>query len=389
MSPKTAPAKPNKVITREDVAHAAGVSLATAALALNNHPRVAGATRQRVMDAALRLGFVANHAARRLAGMREDSRAKTFDQVGLLYFLDAKVGGEAVFLSVVGGVEEELSRLDASLVLARISDDADWAKFDRLVLSGLVDAWLLFGNIDEQALARVEAAGVRYAILGDHRCARPAHVVSIDHYEGARMMAHHIAELGHRRVAYFAGSMRHVYQRRQFDGYRQGAIEAGLDTDVALVAHPRDVFPIPPKESDATPADAFKAWELYQRQHEEHPRLLSRWLKARPLVTAIITSEFGWTGEVCATLGRLGLRVPQDISVLGCEPVSRSSQHMMFSHVALPMQEIGRQGARLLRQCVTDPDTAPARLDISPALVSGHTACRISNTNSHTPRNSP
>ncbi len=369
--------KPARVVTREDVAKAAGVSLATAALALNDHPRVAVSTKERVAEAARRLGFVANHAARRLAGMRSDARVTSFGQVGLLYFLDVHVGGEAVFLSVVGGIEEELARLSASLVLVRISESQDWSKFDRLVQSGLVDAWLLFGNVDEEALARVAATGAQYVILGDHQCASPAHAVNIDFLGAGALAAHHIATLGHRRVAYFAGSMLHGYQRKQLEGFQKGAREAGLDLDPGLVAFPRDVFPIQPKDVYSVPGDVHKAWDLYQRHQEEHPRLLSKWLIGHRGVTAIITSEFEWTSQVCAALGRLGINVPREMSVLGFEALGRSARNMLFTHISMPMQEIGRQGARLLRDCVAS--SAPgARVEISPALVSGSTSCPIS-----------
>ncbi len=361
--------RPNRPVTRDDVAKAAGVSLVTAALALNGHPRVASKTRERVADAAKRLGFVANHAARRLAGMRADARARAFGQVGLLYFLDPEVGGETVFLSIVGGVEEELSKLSASLVLVRIGGQHDWEKFDRLEQSGMVDAWLLFGNVNEYAVERVKESGAKHVVLGDHRCKAPEFAVNLDFRKAGSMAAEHLAGLGHERVAYFGGSMLHVYQQEMRAGFEEGARAIGLAVDPALLTRPADVFPI----QRGVTANAGITWEQHLSDQAEHLNRLKAWLEARPDVTAIFTSEFEWARTVWDTLCRLGVQVPDRLSLLGCEPVTRYDRNLLFTRVLMPMHEIGRQGARLLQKCVQEPGLGAVRVAIAPAIAQGAT----------------
>ena len=70
------------------MARAAGVSLATTAHALNNHPRVALRTRQRIAEIAAQLGYIPNHAARRLIRSRYTGRNTSFDQVGFICVTD-------------------------------------------------------------------------------------------------------------------------------------------------------------------------------------------------------------------------------------------------------------------------------------------------------------
>src|SRR6476660_7973009 len=102
-----------KSMTWREVARAAGVSPTTASLALNDHPRVAIKTRQRVAAAAARLGFVNNHAARRLARSRSASRSMRFDQIGLIYLTGQQHGIDNACLSMLQGCEAEISEHNA------------------------------------------------------------------------------------------------------------------------------------------------------------------------------------------------------------------------------------------------------------------------------------
>src|SRR5688500_11364105 len=105
--------------TWKDVARAAGVSPTTASLALNNHPRVATRTKQRVAEAAARLGFIRNHASLRLNRMRADSRSVSFEQVGLIYIISEGSDVDYSCLSMMRGAEQELSARDACLLFVR------------------------------------------------------------------------------------------------------------------------------------------------------------------------------------------------------------------------------------------------------------------------------
>src|SRR5689334_5321332 len=104
-----------KSVTWRDVARAAKVSANTASLALNNHPRVALRTRQRIVEVAARLGYVNNHAARRLARARSQTRssAVNFDQVGLIYLTGMATDMDPACLAMMRGAEGELARLHA------------------------------------------------------------------------------------------------------------------------------------------------------------------------------------------------------------------------------------------------------------------------------------
>jgi len=346
------------------VARAAGVSPTTASLALNHHPRVALRTQQRIAETAARLGFVANHLARRLARSRSDSRSTSFDQIGLIYLPGADIHVDRVCLAMMSGAEHELSKLHASLTFVRVNEQGDWKKVERLMRAGVVDGWLLVGALNDEVLNRLKAAQLFQArsasqaraarggkdrvpcvTLGDHRCAQPVHCVNVDNAAAGRLAAQHLASLGHRRIAFLGGDMQFVYQEQTLAGFRATVKELGLDDDERLIGNA----------------------SLWNAPNAE---LIIEWLRNTG-PTAVFTPEFDWASEMCRILKQTRVQVPKEISLLAYEPVSPTARAHPFARIELPMDEVGKQGAMLLHQMVLDPRGEPREIKIPPLLIEG------------------
>lgn len=346
---------PTSPATRQDVAREAGVSLATAALALNNHPRVSQATRERVALAAARIGFVPNHAARRLARSQARGRAQDFDQVGLIYLVPADMDPDLPFLATLGGAEHRLSQRHTSLLIVRVSSHEDWAKIDRITRLGSVDGWLLTGLVDDGAVRTLEQKGLPYVVLGDHRCSTSPRVVNIDHDQAGRMAAQHLFDLGHRHVMALAGSMRHVYQQQTVKGFAHRAKELGMTAGPVLTS--------------------IDLWRGDTPRNHQSAAALTRWLTAqKPMPTALFITEPGWSERVFRTLEVAGMEVPGQISVISCETDVARARNQKLAHIAMPMAQIGAQGALLLEELVLRPNEKPASKLIAPLLLDGWSA---------------
>src|SRR5688500_9407429 len=104
-------------VSQSSIAQESGCSRPTVACALNERlaHRLSPETRQRVLDSARRLGYVPNHAARRLA--RSGGKSRIFEQVGFLYLTPGKQLDPAC-LAMMHGAEEELADASACLVFA-------------------------------------------------------------------------------------------------------------------------------------------------------------------------------------------------------------------------------------------------------------------------------
>jgi len=338
----------SRIPTLSDIARAASVSLPTASLALNNHPRVSSRTKLRVMEVASQLGYVPNQAARRLVRSRLTRQSDPFDQVAFL-FLDQQRGPDldGLNLSVMRGVEHELSNLGTAMVFLRVGDESANAKVTRFSQAGGIDGWLLLGFVNDAALKLVRAPHAPCVVLGGHSCKLPVHSVDINFREVGAMAARHLASLGHHRVAFIGGSMRHPYQREVLDQYRSTAREVGLDMDEQLIS-----------------------------THEGKPIVLMRerlghLLQIRPLPTALFTAEVNYAPMVIDLLRQMELQVPGDISVLGCDidVTPRSGPHI--SRIEFPFAEVGRVGASMLRELADKASATPRQVQITPILVEG------------------
>jgi len=333
--------------TRLDVARLAGVSLATASLALNNHGRVARSTRRRVAEAAESLGYVPNHAATRLIRTRFTKRDASFDQIGFIY-IDRSVGAlDPSCLAMMRGAEQELFGLGAALIFVRLGEPAHWRKVERLVRAGGVDGWLLAGHVDDEAANLLRAWNQPFVILGDHRCKQPVHHVDVDEPAVARLAVQHLAALGHRRIGFICGSMTYVYQTAMLDGFRRAVRELGLDADESLIQ--------PTCKSSEATIDAV----LRPLLSQETPP------------TAIFAAEGGWSADVVRTLRALEFQVPSDLSFIGCEIDTLASTTPKVTRIETPISQLGLEGARMLRKIVSHPSLSPILVKLPPLLVEG------------------
>lgn len=334
-------------VTRLDVARVAGVSLATASLALNNHPRVAHTTKKRVAAAATRLGFVANRAARRLIRTRFASRDTSFDQVGFIYIDRSSAGLDPSCLALLRGAEHELFELGAALVFLRVAEAGHWEKVARLVRAGGVDGWLVAGHVDDEVAHRLQVWDQRFVVLGDHRCKQPIHHVDIDEPAVGRLAVEHLAALGHRRIGFICGSMTYVYQTATLDGFCKAIHELRLDADESLIQFTG-------KSSDPT-VDG----------------MIERLLKQEEPPTAIFSAEPAWSADAVRALRVLELQVPKDISLVGCEIDTLASSTPKITRIEVPISQLGHEGAHVLRKVVSGPPRFPILARISPSLVKG------------------
>lgn len=173
-----------------------------------------------------------------------------------------------------------------------------------------------------------------------------ADAVSTDHVGGARALMQHLISLGHRRIA-FIGQAR-TRALRHFVGYREALRAAGIPEDPALQVH-----------SDVTPFD-----DLGQRGVAT---LLERGVAFTAIFAQIDLVAVG----VLRGLRAAGLRVPQDVSLVGFDNIP-SAEHLdpPLTTIDHTVQEIGRLAVLFLQDRMVGRYTGPARhVIIQPRLV--------------------
>ncbi|MDA2944151.1 MAG: LacI family DNA-binding transcriptional regulator [Actinomycetota bacterium] len=314
--------------TIDDVAAAAGVSVATVSRALRGLPNVAPATRQAVVDAASRLDYHADPAATRLASGRTGTIGVVVPLLGGWYFAQ-----------VVAGIEEICAEQGLDLIvmsaashehLDRLADDS--ARLRRRV-DGLifVDYALADSHVD-----RFHDIGIEVVSIGAASGGFPT--VGIDDRMVGEIATRHLLELGHTRIAVVGAigdprldPFRFAVPRLRLAGSTSTLAESGLSLDASMVLP--GGFTV---DGGAAAGD-----ELFSRADPP-------------------TAVFALSDEMAFGVHRAarehGLRVPDDVSIIGVDDHEMSAV-IGLTTIAQDVSGHGSTAARLLIDQLSAADT--------------------------------
>lgn len=326
----------NPRVTIEDVARAAGVSVATVSRALRDLPNVAPSTREKVQQVALDLAYVADPAAARLAVGRTGTVAVAVPLFDAWYFS-----------KVVSGIEAVLKDVNIDLLLYAISSEAErvrfvagrgawWRRSDALVL---VDIHLS----DDEAI-RLHSAGANIVTIGT----RNPHFssVTLREQEAAIKVIHHLHGRGHRRIGLITGETHALGFRvpiLRMEGAQQGLEELGLEAGKEL------------QRPGGFSVDGGR---------EAMAELLD--LDEPPTAVFAMSDEmaFGALDE----LRQRGRSVPDDIAVVGFDD-HEMAELFGLTTVRQDVDTIGASAGRLVLAAVEDPTAEPEHLVTATDLV--------------------
>jgi len=213
------------------VAKEAGVSRTTVSFVLNNTPgkSIAEATRQRVMEAASRLGYIPNEDAQRLARTRTRS-------VSLFVCHSQLVYSDAFITRVLEGMSQAANRARVRLVVHPVSLRA--TDYREIALVDRAEGIILINAHDEDASLRELAASEFPAVTMDFVGSLPVDQVYVDNLAASREMVSHLIGLGHRRIAMISHAPPiFLSASRRLAGYREALEDAGIPLEMELVRY--------------------------------------------------------------------------------------------------------------------------------------------------------
>ena len=300
-------------LTLADIARLAGVGVGTASRALNGSPSVAPATRARVLDVAERYHYVISPDASRLA-------RGTTGRVGLV----VPHVSRWFFGTMVEALESVFRQAHIDVLLYHVGDRRDRQDFfQRLPARRKVDALVVVGfPVEEAERKRLELLNVQVVAAGGQHAVYPH--VSIDDFRAGAQAVGHLVTLGHKAIA---------------------MIEA-MDPDQSPSPSQRSAAYYSALEEAAIPVDPQMIVRVdWGGEHgaEAMGQLLT--VRNRP------TSVYAHSDEVALgairTIRRAGLRVPEDISVVGIDdhPLAGLTD---LTTVRQPVWEQGRSAAELV-----------------------------------------
>jgi len=324
-------------VSIEDVARRAGVSIATVSRALRGLPDVAAATRDRVLEAAAELDYVASPFAARLASGRTATVGVVVPFVNRWFFAE-----------VIDGVEAALRKSGFDLLLYNLGDEEGRTRFfDVMPIRKRVDAVLIASLVLGDA--EFDALGVLSCPVGLLGLERPGFLSTrIDDVAGARTAVRHLLDLGHRRIGLIGGDtddpMRFTPPLRRRDGYRDALREAGIEPDPDL---------------------EVLGYFTIDGGGEAASRLLA--IPDRPTALFAESDEMAYGAMRAAR--RAGLRVPEDVAIIGFDD-HVTAELMNLSTIRQPVAEQAVDiTTRLLSRIAATDDDGAAEVVLPTELV--------------------
>lgn len=313
--------------TVHDVAARAGVSLTTVHRALNGNGYVQTETRRKVIDAANAVNYRPNAVAQSLRRQR----------TGMLGHLVHTIYPNPFFACVAGGVEDRARELGFATVTCNTHGSAEAeADYVELLLRQRSDGIIFTCPRSLDNVRHVQQNGVPVCVIERPRGLQHVDVVLADNRTGAYNAVRHLLDLGHRTIAYIGGALKDTVEVERFEGYCQAFAASGMERDDALTYFP-----------GVQCADGYSA----MAQVLQRPK--------RPSAV-FVASDMAAMGALQA-LGRQGLTVPQDMSLVGFDDTLGAVASPPLTTVALPMWEMGAAAVDLILRRTGAEPASPAQ----------------------------
>jgi DNA-binding LacI/PurR family transcriptional regulator len=302
------------MVTIYDIARSAGVAKSTVANVLTGKGKVSEATRERVLQCAREMGYRPNLLARNL------SQHKT-----LTIALVLPTIANPFYPEIIDAVENIVREHEYQTLFCNTHGDFALGRqqMERL-MSRWVDGYIIMGSsMDIADIQRYFQQGVPIVLCDWQENESPAQIpqVSVDFYRAGQLAAEHLLDLGHRSIAVIYDEPQ---QTLRLEGFQSVLQAAGITLPAELI--PR---------GNSTLESGYAATKQLL-VHSEHP-------------TAIFaTNDWMALGAIEAVLDE-GLRVPQDISIIGLDDIVVSA-HLRppLTTIAVPKSQLAKEATELL-----------------------------------------
>lgn len=318
----------------EDVAARAGVSRALVSIVFRGAPGAAPSTREHVLAVARELDYQPDTRASRLGRARTRTRS-----IGVVFAVGHDFHGD-----VLDGIYAAARESGYEVLLSGVTRQRTEDVAVRSLLAERCEALLLLGStLPSKELARL-ATGVPVVSLLRPLRADGVDVVRTHDAHGLELAVTHLAGLGHTRIAHLdGGTTAGAAQRRR--GFRTGMRRLGGGAVTTELP------------GGLTEVEGAAAADAYMALHDHHP-------------TAVTAFNDRCALGFIDVVRRAGLRVPEDISVVGFDDIEQAGYaHVSLSTVRQDVEALGRAAIERVAARLDTHGSEPAEVVVEPRLV--------------------
>lgn len=325
----------NRSPVMADVAKIAGVSHQTVSRVLNDHPNVRATTRERVLAAIDQLGYRRNLSARALVTRRTNTLGVVafdttlYGPASTLFGIEQAAREAGYFISIVS--LKTITRQSVGEALAYLTEQA-------------VDGMIAIAPQREAAAAVAQLPEHLPIVAVEGGEAGTTAVVAVDQYAGAVLATQHLLDLGHRAVWHVSGPADWLEAEGRRRGWQRTLERAGLA--IPGIVH-----------GDWSPRSGYEA---------------GRRIAADRKATAVFVANDQMTLGMLRALNEAGVRVPDDVSVVGFDDVPEAEFFTPpLTTVRQDFGEVGRKSIALLLELIGAPaqPRKAKRIVVPPTLI--------------------
>ncbi len=271
----------------KDVASIAGVSMTTASMVFSNRGRISEETRIKVLNAAEFIGYSRKK--------NNTSSLNAVANIGILYSVDPEWAFILPFIRpIIADIERELKKIDLNTVLIPFHHDAEdeeiTDKLESIECKGVFS--IHFGK--ESLFLHLENRGIPVIVVMNNNYQSKFYSVCVDNFQGAYEGTTHLINLGHRKILFMDYHRQDLplLSSDRFIGFKKALDENGID------------FP-----------DSYKVF--YNSNNTDQCRDdLAELFNNDNQPTAIFCLDDDIAGRTMQILNHLGLKVPEDVSIM-------------------------------------------------------------------------
>jgi DNA-binding LacI/PurR family transcriptional regulator len=317
-----------------DVAARAGVSKSLVSMVIRGASGVSERRREAVLRAAEELGYRPNAVARSLVQQRSHTLGVVVSDLHNPYFAE-----------VVDGIQEAATATGyRSLMITGNRVPSREAEGLETLLELRVDAIILAGPVVDPSAVTAASRSVPVALVARATRAESVDSVTNNDRAGAALAVDHLVGLGHRRIIHVDGGADAPGSGARRNGYLAAMRRHGLSSHAAVV---RGSF------TEEGGAEGVRAI-----------------LRSRRRPTALfVSNDLAAVGALHA-LEASGLRVPEDVSVVGYDNTSLAAfGHISLTTIDQPRREMGALAVHLLLERLAEGRVEPRHIVLPPHLV--------------------
>lgn len=333
--------------TMDDVARRAEVAKSTVSLVLNDKPGVSPALKDLVLQAAAELGY--QQPKNRLQRRTQGNRTIAVVHAQSNPKLEGNAEPTDLYLNYLNGIRAFAQSANLNLtVIADYREEATSQLAFQLLhnsISAFAGLIIMGGSArqNDQLITQITEHGIPAVALSRHWPDLPISTVGPNYRQQVRIALEHLTRLGHRQIAFLASEhdQRFDWYRWRLDAYQQAMLELTGLADKSLIAI-----------------------------GENGAAAIVNVIQRRPDVTAVFAINDERALEAFSGLQTLGLRVPQDLSMVGQDNVVElMGEQPTLTTVSFPHAEVGYLATELLLKQIQNQAISHCNLWVQCSLV--------------------